>query len=450
MSRIAAIAAALTMACSPAAAQAPPKFDAGLIPSPKIMLPSSPANAVVVLISDEGGWSGQDQTSANTLVEGGAAVIGIDLPDYVAALADDKNDCIYLVGDIESLSQQLQRASKSTVYRHPVVAGIGSGGALALAIASQTPAATIGATVAIDPKADVKLPKMLCTPAVKENTPNGVIYGLPEGTLPDTVIIGFTPNADARGHAHAEQLKHQHEDIEIRDSDDDARTMLDDALSEVVTPVDPDNPLDLPIAVLDASPTRNTMAVIYSGDGGWRDLDKVIGGMLQDKGIPVIGVDSLRYFWSGRTPQETADDLARIIDVYRERWKVRDVMLIGYSFGADTLPATYRLLPEADKSRVVLLSLLGMSHSADFRISVFGLLGAKSKGTEGDPVDDVKGINPALVQCIYGVDDDDACADLKDLGVETIAMPGGHHFDGDYDALAGHILDALDKRLASR
>ena len=426
------------------------KFDTGLIPSPKILLPPSPPEGAVVLFSDAGGWTGDDDRTASALVEDGVAVIGIDLPAYIRALAKDEEDCIYTVSDIESLSQQVQRAGKSTIYRPPVVAGVGEGGTMALAIAAQTPAATIGATVAVDPKVDVKLPKVLCTPAIKENTPNGVIYGLSEGTLPDTVIVGFSPNADADGHAHVEKLKRDHDDIEIRDSDDDARTILDSALDEVVNSADPDNPLGLPITVLDAVPTRNAMAIIYSGDGGWRDLDKEVGGLLQEKGIPVVGVDSLRYFWSGQTPRGTANDLARIIDVYRQRWKVRDVVLIGYSFGADILPATYRKLPDKEKATVALISLLGLSHKADFKISVMDWLGAEGQGAQGDPVDDVKAIDPRLVQCVYGTDDEDACADIKGSGVEAIALEGGHHFDGDYKALTARILEGLEKRLAQR
>ncbi|MGG2475679.1 AcvB/VirJ family lysyl-phosphatidylglycerol hydrolase, partial [Rhizobium sp. BR5] len=92
-------------------------------------------------------------------------------------------------------------------------------------------------------------------------------------------------------------------------------------------------------------PVMDTMAVIYSGDGGWRDLDEEVGSALQKQGVPVIGVDALRYFWKEKEPQEVASDLARIIDTYRKEWKVRNVVLIGYSFGADIIPATYNLLP---------------------------------------------------------------------------------------------------------
>ncbi len=61
------------------------------------------------------------------------------------------------------------------------------------------------------------------------------------------------------------------------------------------------------------------MAVFYSGDGGWRDLDKQISGVLAEHGIATVGVDSLRYFWEEKAPEQVADDLAAILRHYRER-----------------------------------------------------------------------------------------------------------------------------------
>jgi len=61
----------------------------------------------------------------------------------------------------------VQRAVGTDAYQLPVVAGVGAGGALALAIAAQTPPATIGQTLAIDPEEGIALEKQLCTPAEK-------------------------------------------------------------------------------------------------------------------------------------------------------------------------------------------------------------------------------------------------------------------------------------------
>ncbi|QWW67126.1 virulence factor family protein [Rhizobium sp. WYJ-E13] len=429
-------------------------FETGLIPSPHIFLPQGEVKGAVFLISDAAGWGDYEKTEADRLVSQGSVVIGVDFPSYMEALnrydVSLNDGCIYTVSDIESLSQQVQRAAGNSPYHLPIIAGIGEGGALALAIAAQTPDATIGQTFAVDPRAGIPLAKVLCTPAARQVVGDRSVYGLTDGTLPDPVIATFTPKADKDGRTHVENLKKVHDAIEIRESSDDAQTVFADTLDDLVTASGAfDNPLGLPLAVLDTMPNLDTMAVIYSGDGGWRDIDKEVGGMLQKEGIPVVGIDSLRYFWTERKPQETADDLSRIIEFYRKQWKVKHVLLIGYSFGADILPATYQLLKPADKTAVAQISLLSMSHQVDYVISVMGWLGQKTEGAGGDPVKDLKGADPKLVQCIYGKDDDDdvACPAVKDLGGEVIELPGDHHFDENYDLLTKTIIDGLKARL---
>ncbi|HEV7306187.1 virulence factor family protein [Ensifer sp.] len=442
----------LTASVLPASAEDAAKtYDTGMIPSPRIMLPTEKAAALVVLLSDAAGWTDKEQAIADTLTADKTVVVGIDLKAYLASLAKDDGDCIYMVSDIESLSQQVQRAVGTDAYQLPVVAGVGAGGAMALAIAAQTPPATIGQTLAIDPEEGIALTKQLCTPAEKVRKADRMVYGLTDGALPDRVSVVFTADAPADGRAHVAALVAKHADINQEDSDDDAYTTLGDHLSDIIdSESNADNPFGLPLTVLEAKPTRDTMAVIYSGDGGWRDIDKEVGDVLQQQGVPVVGFDSLHYFWSERDPQATADDLAKVMSYYRKHWNVRNVLLIGYSFGADILPRTFNLLPPGEKAHVRQVTLMALSHMVDYKVSVLGWLGAEGDGKGGDPLDDIKRIDPALVQCIYGTDEeDDACPKLKGTGVDVIAIEGGHHFDEDYPALTRRVLDALDRRLAS-
>lgn len=432
---------------------AEPSFDSGAIPAPKVLMPEKlPAAAEVVLISDAPGWGAREDAMAATLTAAGAIVVGIDLPSWLPALAAEKNrDCIYMTADIESLSQQIQRSAGGADYQLPLIAGIGAGGAQALAIAAQTPLATIGGTFAVDPTAGIALQRPLCTGAASHAAGATMVYGLQDQPLADPVSVAFTAAADADGKAHVADLVADHPQIDVGTSDKSADAALTDLLlASIRAGGDNTTPLGLPLAELPVEkPTRDTLAVVYSGDGGWRDIDRQIGEALQAAGVPVVGVDSLRYFWSERQPQETADDLARIIDHYTGRWTVSKVVLVGYSFGADILPATYDLLPAATKAQVSQLSLLAMSHGKSFQISVLGWFGQEASG-HGDPVDDLKPIAPGLVQCIYGKEeDDDPCPDLKARGIETIGTAGGHHFDGDYQALARDIVAGLDRRAAA-
>ena len=59
---------------------------------------------------------------------------------------------------------------------------------------------------------------------------------------------------------------------------------------------------DLPLTELPSKQPGPLMAVIYSGDGGWRDLDKEIGEHLADEGVPVVGADGRRGPASAQVP----------------------------------------------------------------------------------------------------------------------------------------------------
>ena len=201
---------------------------------------------------------------------------------------------------------------------------------------------------------------------------------------------------------------------------------------------------NLPIVELPSRKPSTHLAVVISGDGGWRDLDKTIAERLRKEGVNVVGLDSLRYFWARKSPKRATEDVAAIIEAYSRKWGADDVALIGYSFGADVAPFVYNGLPQNLRDKVRLVSLLGPEKAADWRIRVVGWLGA-------EPSKDALATGPQLatipgkhIQCFYGEDDKAAsCATLKNSGAEIVKTRGSHHFDGDYNALAEKILARL-------
>ena len=430
--------------------QAPGGFDSGFIQNPKLFRPEAAPQGVVFLISDAPGWADGDTAQAQALVARGYAVVGLDLPTYLHALAQpsDDEDCSYAISDIEEISKRLQSGTGAD-YRLPLIAGRGDGGGLALALTSQTPVSTIAATVAVDPSAGIALDRPLCTDAAHQQVGGRMVYGLlPEGPG-QSVDLVFTPAAQPTDRAHAEDLAKGQSDITISAASSAPDVALATALSARIDQLaQAAGPLNLPVEELSvAKPAFDTMAIFYSGDGGWRDIDRQVGTYLQQAGVPVVGVDSLRYFWAERTPQQTADDLSRMIRHYRQHWGVKHVILVGYSFGADILPESYDLLPAQDQAHVLLMSLMSLTHERDYEVHVTGWLGLSS-GSDQDPTRDLQKVPAGIVQCISGDgDDEDACHDLTGRGYDLVSLPGGHHFDGDYETLTGHILRALKARL---
>jgi type IV secretory pathway VirJ component len=185
------------------------------------------------------------------------------------------------------------------------------------------------------------------------------------------------------------------------------------------------------------------MAVFWSGDGGWAELDKKISTRLADHGVPVVGVNSLNYFWTNRTPEQTAKDLERIIRHYAARWRKEKVILIGYSLGADILPFAIRRLNEALRSRVELIALLNPALQVDFEFHLSDWLGARSKTALPTMPEVMQLGNPRLL-CIYGDQETDSlCPHLQADNFKKVALTGAHHFGGSYDQIAEIILSEM-------
>ena len=199
----------------------------------------------------------------------------------------------------------------------------------------------------------------------------------------------------------------------------------------------------LPLVEVPATGDGDTFVVFVSGDGGWAGLDKEVAGALAQAGIPVVGVDSLRYFWSERTPAGFAADLDRIARHYARQWRRPKLVLIGFSQGADVLPAAINRLSADTTSMLAMTALLSVGTQADYEFHVSNWLGGSSD--RGLPIaPEMRRLPAARTVCVYGQDDDDAlCPQLPAGTAQVVRMPGDHHFEGDYTGLARVILQRL-------
>ncbi|WP_296600350.1 AcvB/VirJ family lysyl-phosphatidylglycerol hydrolase [Phenylobacterium sp.] len=202
-----------------------------------------------------------------------------------------------------------------------------------------------------------------------------------------------------------------------------------------------------PAAFAPADAAGDTLAVLYSGDGGWAALDKGLADDLAQGGMPVIGYNSLRYFATARTPDGAAADLAAALRRQMAAWGKRRIVLVGFSFGADALPAIVPRLPADLRQRIRLVALVGLGPTGDLRFTPHSWL--------SQPTADAFPTAPAVAAlraslgsgglvCIYGDREPHPACPVLPVGLARIvALPGGHHFDGDYRRLSRTILEAL-------
>lgn len=199
---------------------------------------------------------------------------------------------------------------------------------------------------------------------------------------------------------------------------------------------------DLPLTEVPANRGNpDVFAVLISGDGGWARLDQELSAELAKRGIPVVGLDSLRYFWRARTPDGAADDVGRIIERYAAHWRRPRVLLIGYSFGADALPALFNRLASRPRARVVSLSLLGLAR--DYRLEVRASEWIPALARPGPPVlPELERVQGVPVLCVAGqAEHQSICPELQGRpGVEVHQIGRKHHFSYRDAELADAVL----------
>lgn len=199
---------------------------------------------------------------------------------------------------------------------------------------------------------------------------------------------------------------------------------------------------NLPIVV--RPPYRGTsdiLAIMISGDGGWRRIDILVTNELRKEGIPIVGLLSNSYFGPRRTAEEAAADLESLIVNWSEVFNKPHVILIGYSRGADVLPFLVNHLTPATRAKVVAVALLGLEPTIDFKYhpSWIPFYHPKEPQFPVRPeIDKMRGMN---VLCVYGEKEKDSlCPSLPPSIVKTLRMPGRHHFGGRYGDVARAIL----------
>jgi type IV secretory pathway VirJ component len=436
------------------------------------------ANSFVLFLSGDEGWNSAADTRAAQLAQQGAMVVGIDLPKFKAVLEADGDQCESPDGDLENLSHFVQAYFHSVTYLAPILVGTSSGGAMAYAVLAQAPKDTFAGALSLGFCPQLNLNKPLCKGSGLEFTrgSSGGVNLLPIKNLANPWVVlrdskdSTCPAADTREfvsqvHGAAMALLPASNAAPMNAA---FAKLATGYVSQRIAPA-PAALGDLPVVEVPAQPVAtqppstpssgapssgapsdsarspaapsDVFAIIMSGDGGWAGLDRDIAAALSAKGIPVVGLDSLRYYWTARTPQGVAADTDRMIRYYLSRFGKKRVLLIGYSQGADVLPFAVNRLPDATKAQVALTAILGMSEHALFEFHVSSWISDSNSGPATLPeVDRITGM-PVL--CIYGEDEHDSlCPKLDPNKFIVVKVKGGHHFDGNYAGLASTILAA--------
>jgi type IV secretory pathway VirJ component len=202
---------------------------------------------------------------------------------------------------------------------------------------------------------------------------------------------------------------------EQQDQPDDSNELLNNLPLVITTAKFQDK--DIPVAFL------------ISGDGGWFGFEQSIADNLANLGIPTIGLDSRKYFWKRKTPEETAGDVAVALDHYCMEWGRGKFFLVGYSLGSEIVPFIANRFTAEMKSKLVSAVLLSPETDTDFEIHISNMLGLGNHQNTYKVSDEIIRMQPIRTLIIFGEGEKSKVPEsVTGTAAKIVKIPGDHHY----------------------
>src|SRR5579885_3443423 len=442
----------LALAASPSANPPPiTQLQYGLFGTVTLAQPAGPPKRSVLIFSDHGGFGGAARDYAQGLAQEGSFVVGIDLDAYLAQLESLKDTCSFPAGHVEEMAHWMERHVDMPTYQPPYVVGLGAGADFAYALSVQAPSGTFAGVATLGYDFDFRLPRPFCSGDAGVATAiDGKAFRIvPVEAMPLSWLAQpFAPGARVNGFLGA-VARATGSSREATAADGMALAAELDRLNrpQANTVVPDDTLSDLPLTeIAPQGPGDHCIAIILTGDGGWAGLDKGVAAVLSRHGVRVVGLSSLEFFWHKKDAAQITAAVSRIIVHYATRYPNARFVLIGYSFGASLVPVVGNRLPETQRARVSGGVMISPDDAAVFEIHVGDWFGSTRHSDALPLTPEVAHARVPLV-CVSGETEDDAwCPIAAKFGpVKLVQLPGGHHYNGDYDKLGAAILNALPR-----
>jgi type IV secretory pathway VirJ component len=186
------------------------------------------------------------------------------------------------------------------------------------------------------------------------------------------------------------------------------------------------------------------LALLLTGDGGFAAFDRALGEGLAARGIAVIGVDSRTYFSKARTPEETARDMGALAETYLARWKRSDLVLVGYSRGANVAPFIATRLVPSLRERLTAIAMIGLLPNANFHYHTIDLIENKHRDDDRPTVPEVERLRGLRMLCLYGAEEKESgCRSLDPGLVKVVERQGGHRVHSDYESIVEEVAKLI-------
>lgn len=188
-------------------------------------------------------------------------------------------------------------------------------------------------------------------------------------------------------------------------------------------------------------------AVVLSGDGGFASLVNKLSAGLAAHGIGVVEFNSRDWLSPAKTPEQTADAVARVLRAALARYGADSIVIVGYSRGADMAPFVASRLPAELRRVLGGIAMFGIARTANFEFHLVDLVRDTERLSDIAILPELRKLQGVRMTCVFGSDEkSSACRDAPPELMHVEMRTGGHHFDGADDTLADVVLRMLGGR----
>jgi type IV secretory pathway VirJ component len=193
----------------------------------------------------------------------------------------------------------------------------------------------------------------------------------------------------------------------------------------------------LPLIECQSKESGNFYVIFLTGNGGWKELAQSVTQYLNSKNVSVVAINTKKYLWSEKNPEQIACDLESLIDQFSNKWGQTNVVLLGYSMGAEVIPFAVNRMEEKYRNKLSDIILIGPWQKATFKVNLLDYIMEVNKGE--DIYSELLKMKNKMAYVICDDNDISICKKGLDGVIDHDLLAGGHHFGGDYASLSGLI-----------
>lgn len=183
------------------------------------------------------------------------------------------------------------------------------------------------------------------------------------------------------------------------------------------------------------------LVLLLTGDGNWAPFPKAFAETAAAHGAPVLGLKARQYMSHPVTPEGLARDLERAVRAQLETWHRRDLVVVGYSRGAEWTPFVVNRWPAELRARVRAIAFVGLGERASFEFHLDDLFRDVDRPTDVPIRAEVDKLVGIPMTCVYGEEKESFCTNPVP-GMQSVEHSGGHRVKDD-DKLIAYLLGRL-------